>query len=51
VVCLADSVNTARDSLAARLTAVGFTVGVGSVPEAEDGRPVWVRIISARRRA
>ena len=50
-VCLADSVNTARDSLAARLMAVGFSVDVRAVQEREDGRPVWVRIISARRRA
>jgi predicted nicotinamide N-methyase len=48
---LADSVNTARDSLAARLAAAGFAVAVRSVRETEDGRPVWVRLIVARRRA
>jgi len=50
-VWLADSVNTARASLAVRLTAAGFTVEVRSVQESEDGRPVRVRLISARRRA
>lgn len=51
VVWLADSVNTARETLAARLTAVGFSVAVQAVQEREDGHPVWVRVITARRAA
>jgi predicted nicotinamide N-methyase len=50
-VWLADSVNTARGSLAARLVAAGFAVTVRSVEESEEGRPVWVRLIEAQRRA
>jgi predicted nicotinamide N-methyase len=49
VLWLADSVNTARTGLAARLRALGFAVDVRQVRESEDGRPVWVRIIEARR--
>jgi predicted nicotinamide N-methyase len=49
VLWLADSVNTARTALAARLRALGFAVDVRQVCESEDGRPVWVRIIEARR--
>ena len=49
VAWLADSVNTARDGLAAGLAASGFAVDVRSTREWEDGRPVWVRIIEARR--
>jgi hypothetical protein len=49
VAWLADSVNTTRGSLAARLAEVGFAVAVRSTREWEDGRPVWVRIIEARR--
>lgn len=48
-VLLADSVNTARDSLATRLTAAGFAVDVRSVQESEEGRAVWVRLIAGRR--
>lgn len=50
VVWLADSVNTARRSLLERLAAGGFTVAERQVREWEEGRPVWVRIIEARRR-
>ena len=46
---LADSVNTARTALAEQLAARGFTVGVTETREVEDGHPVWVRIIEARR--
>lgn len=49
VVWLADSVNTARRSLAARLDAAGFAVEVQQVREWEDGRAVGVRILAARR--
>ena len=49
VVWLADSVNTARDKLAQRLAAAGFGVAVSREREWEDGRPVWVRLIEARR--
>ena len=48
VVWLADSVNTARASLARRLGDGGFTGAVHEVRECEDGRPVWVRVIEAR---
>jgi len=51
VVWLADSVNTARGSLAARLGAAGFAVEARQTREWEDGRPVWVRLLAARRRA
>lgn len=46
---LADSVNTARPALAEALAARGFAVRVDETREHEDGRPVWVRIIEARR--
>jgi predicted nicotinamide N-methyase len=49
-VWLADSVNTARATLAAGLAAAGFAVEVRQVQEREEGRPVWVRMITARRR-
>ena len=49
MVWLADSVNTFRPSVAARLRAAGFVVGVSRVCEEEDGRPVWVRLIEGRR--
>src|SRR5215470_1105574 len=49
VIWLADSVNTARNGLADRLQAAGFAVGVSSVREWEEGRPVWVRMIEACR--
>jgi predicted nicotinamide N-methyase len=49
VAWLADSVNTARASLARRLADGGFAVAVHEVREWEDGRPVWVRVIEARR--
>jgi predicted nicotinamide N-methyase len=51
VVWLADSVNTARNSLARRLNDAGFAVSAREVREWEDGRPVWVRLIEARRTA
>lgn len=49
LVWLADSVNTARATLTERLAAHGFAVAVRQAREWEDGRPVWVRIIEARR--
>jgi predicted nicotinamide N-methyase len=51
VVWLADSVNTARGGLAARLSAAGFAVEVRQIREWEDGRAVWVRVLAARRAA
>jgi predicted nicotinamide N-methyase len=51
VVWLADSVNTARGSVAARLEAAGFAVELRQMREWEDGRAVWVRVLAARRRA
>src|SRR5438876_254976 len=51
VVWLADSVNTARGSVAARLEAAGFAVESRQMREWEDGRAVWVRVLAARRRA
>ncbi len=51
VVWLADSVNTARGGLVARLASAGFAVEVREAREWEDGRPVWVRLIAARRGA
>jgi predicted nicotinamide N-methyase len=50
VVWLADSVNTARTSLADGLAAAGYAVAGHETCESEDGRPVWVRMIEARRR-
>jgi predicted nicotinamide N-methyase len=47
---LADSVNTARTSLSDALSAAGFDVRIESQREIEDGHPVWVRVIEARRR-
>lgn len=47
---LADSVNTARESLAGRLRAAGLGVETREVREWEDNRPVWVRVIEAWRR-
>jgi predicted nicotinamide N-methyase len=49
-VWLADSVNTTRPSLAERLRDHGFAVAQREVPEIEDGRRVWVRLIEARAR-
>lgn len=49
VVWLADSVNTACSGLAVRLAAAGFAVETREVRECEEGRPVWVRVIAARR--
>jgi hypothetical protein len=46
---LADSVNTARDSLAERLRQRGFAIAVRQVRESEEGRTVWVRVLEARR--
>ena len=48
-VWLADSVNVTRPALAAALADAGFTLGESQVREEEEGRPVWVRIIEARR--
>jgi len=49
VACLADSVNTARSTLAARCAAAGLAVDSEDVREWEEGRPVWVRLLTARR--
>lgn len=49
VAWLADSVNIHRPELAARLRAAGFAVVEEHVSEEEEGRPVRVRIIEARR--
>ncbi len=49
-VWLADSVNTTRPTLTARLTAAGFETRSEQVCEHEDGRPVWVRVLIAERR-
>ncbi|MGD9764681.1 MAG: methyltransferase [Candidatus Binatia bacterium] len=46
---LADSVNTTRQTVLALLERSGFTVRTEQVREHEDGRPVWVRLIEARR--
>ncbi|MEO8604702.1 MAG: hypothetical protein ABI629_19190, partial [bacterium] len=46
---LADSVNAARTTLQTALRDAGLTVRVETRREAEDGRPVWVRLIEARR--
>jgi hypothetical protein len=51
MVWLADSVNAARRSLAVRLEAAGFTVEAKHTQESEDGHPVWVRLLAARRGA
>jgi predicted nicotinamide N-methyase len=51
VIWLADSVNAARPDAAEALAAAGFAVWVSTAREWEDGRPVWVRIIEARREA
>jgi len=45
---LADSVNTARISLAETLAARGFIVTSREVREEEEGRAVWVRVIEAQ---
>ena len=47
---LADSVNVARTTLQAALSAAGLAVRVETRRESEDGRPVFVRLIEARRR-
>ncbi|MFN8643675.1 MAG: methyltransferase domain-containing protein [Candidatus Binatia bacterium] len=49
VAWLADSVNTARTDLADALRARGFALAVDETQEREDGRPVWIRVIEARR--
>ena len=49
-VWLADSVNTARTTLADQLAAHGFVLAQSEVAEIEDGRRVWVRLLEARRR-
>ncbi len=49
VAWLADSVNTYRDTLTGGLEAAGFACRVESCREEDDGRPVWVRVIEARR--
>jgi predicted nicotinamide N-methyase len=49
VAWLADSVDTFNPHLAERLAAAGFGVEVRREREEEDGRPVWLRVIEARR--
>ncbi len=49
-VWLADSVNTTRTTLLERLRGAGFALQVAQRRETEAGRPVWVRLIEARRR-
>lgn len=44
-----DSVNTYRTTLVDGLQAAGLDVRVRSCREREEGRPVWVRVIEARR--
>jgi predicted nicotinamide N-methyase len=51
VIWLADSVNTARDGLTRHLASRGFSIAVETMREWEDGHAVWVRVITARRRA
>ena len=46
---LADSVNTTRTALAEALYAAGFTMRISEAREIDEQRPVWVRIIEARR--
>lgn len=46
---LADSVNTYRTTLAPRLAQAGFHVEADEVREWSEGRPVWVRVLAARR--
>jgi predicted nicotinamide N-methyase len=46
---LADSVNVAQSALPDALTAAGFTLRSETLREVEEGRPVWVRWIEARR--
>lgn len=46
---LADSVNTQRLSLVAALRRDGFAVTLSELREYEEERPVWVRLIEARR--
>lgn len=47
---LADSVNPLRTTLVERLGASGFAVRTTQQREMDEGRPVWVRLIEARRR-
>jgi predicted nicotinamide N-methyase len=49
VAWFSDSVNTYRTTLADGLRAAGLDVCVRSRCEQEEGRPVWVRLIEARR--
>ncbi len=49
-VWLADSVNTARQTLPARLGEAGFAVSSKEIREEDEGRPVWVRLLEAHRR-
>lgn len=46
---LADSVNTYRTTLLERLRQEGFEVAVSEIRTSEEGRPVWVRLLEARR--
>jgi predicted nicotinamide N-methyase len=47
----ADSVNTYRSSLLDKLRAAGFALRVDECCECDEGRPVWVRILEARRQS
>jgi predicted nicotinamide N-methyase len=48
-VWLADSVNTHRRTLPARLLDHGLATRVDEIRAEEEGRPVWVRVIRAER--
>lgn len=47
---LADSVNIHRTTIGPALESAGFEVRESTLREEEEGRPVWVRLIEARRR-
>lgn len=47
---LADSVNTYRTTLPPHLADAGFDVTTEEVRESSEGRPVWVRILTATRK-
>jgi hypothetical protein len=49
VAWFSDSVNAYRTTFAEGLRTAGFQVRIRSLREREEGRPVWVRLIEARR--
>lgn len=49
VAWFSDSVNAYRTAFAEGLRTAGFQVRIRSLREREEGRPVWVRLIEARR--